>query len=904
MTSSTTTNVTSANGFYKILFDAISNRTAIADTPYTSLTTQSNTASKYNCSGNLKITATIPQSESQTVNYAKCLLGTSETSIGDWISYITSLISSEEFIVTPPIDNLSATAGYTNSKNGVTFAGNPIVDLKAILDDAIANDQWRAWNLNYGRSYTSSTVQTVVAHILNSLNAIIEYVLTNDITTPDDTFKDLVTNMFMDSASKVYQFGHNTLLLPAIVNYVAAKAGQTTTHASRYTGYIQKDSGIFVQVSTTFEDETKWLLSNQSIAPAVTAPYSCVIDGTQQLVCGRYNYPCGASVKNTDNWTPSTTLVTSTDTSVLTDISIGFTSDNYKYVDPRAVKTFATTTGERTEPTGTYSGRKLESSEYSSGTSLRPTATPGVSDSVYIYRKWCSKWALWCWSYSSCSITHTLSENATNYEDTSYHTYKTGIYDNSGTSTCSSTKTTTASQLGNDGTVSYTKANSSFKGNYDTGNYCRLNVDCGDYTSKNYQDSVDITDKALISTVPTYRYASGKSSVTMSTSDASNKFRHGGSGGYAIKSDVYVQTKSYPYTGEFKSGSVLAGPKSTERQVSHDANPENVVKRFDLICLYHTTADCHYFNDSVFKDWVNILQQSWALEVLLSEIRSRIINNPGIILLNRVNRVMGPLARSLTRTTTYVDLPFGPPMIRVPSCYVLPNKYYHSGYSVDNTIDGSYTTYTSTNSSVDIINKITTASADDSWKASSYLDEAWTLMNNSVKITGEISDDTCFMALLPRRGFQLFDAVNDIASTDNTYDIKTEDLVSVTTSATIIAEGSVTKPRIVACKSALSSTLTSYTNILSDTLGSISVPIISIKYIDDGTIDITINTLDNDESNKMYIYVSKASDANGSYSFGVSQSTDSRGIIRYIANVAYDGAETADTPTMLMNKYY
>lgn len=355
------------------------------------ITTQTNTKGAYNASGNARVTASIPV-KSDAPNYCEDMINSQNVNEGVLKMFLELMLSKDFICDRPPSTDLTPIPGYTDSKTGMQYDANPVLNLKEELDKSMSTGhQWHTWNLNYNRNYDQEEVKKVVAHIMAKLNSLIDYVITNDVKKPDDEFRARLVAIFKSPEGKIYSFAHNTLILPAIVNYIAMMKNKHQQHASRSVGMIKGGSGLFTKTgNNSFANETKWKPSGERIAPGVIAPYCIVNKGVQQLHVGAYNYPLCEKMKGQNDWKPSTQQVKDWDPALLKNVTLpAFENDKYKYVDPSTDESFAVTTGNRTEPQPVYSGRKVELNEFRI---LGPELIPTCVAQPELHKKITASW--------------------------------------------------------------------------------------------------------------------------------------------------------------------------------------------------------------------------------------------------------------------------------------------------------------------------------------------------------------------------------------------------------------------------------------------------------------------------------------------------------------------------------
>lgn len=486
---------------------------------------------------------------------------------------------------------------------------------------------------------------------------------------------------------------------------------------------------------------------------------------------------------------------------------------------------------------------------------------------------------------------------------------------------------------GNGGKIDIYKANPRFDEEYDTGKYCGIDgAKCDNQKGvSGVTNNPNDIGKSFVKSIPSYRVNKMNMCKEISSTNSSNKYLDKNSYRLIGTDNLNLQTIKYLYKGEFKPDGIYAGPKVEERKVNHNNGPEVVIKKKELTCLYHTTDDLYFFNDKVFEDWLYLIQTEDVLNQLLNDVRSTVDMNPGLIMLNKVSNQLGKFAKGLTKTSSFVDIPVGPALISMPSTYVLPKRHYHADYHIDNSIDANNVTYDMSKLNVNVVNAIEPKTSSDTYKATNYLDDSFTMINKLCAIDGKVDNETVISATIPKRGYQLFEAVSDNMDSGSDYRIKTtEQLVEITkigntvaqdnefdetnkavadiqhdtnTKSLIDSAGKVIPPRLIISFSELGSMLGSaYINVLKDKGDSIGVPVINFEY-KDGDINIDINTLSDSKDNRAYIYVAKASNTLGSYSAGLMNKKDGKGVDIKFVSIAYDGAESKSTPGILKTRF-
>lgn len=470
-----------------------------------------------------------------------------------------------------------------------------------------------------------------------------------------------------------------------------------------------------------------------------------------------------------------------------------------------------------------------------------------------------------------------------------------------------------------------------FTGDYDTGHYCINGVDCGFAFGDNKRvlNAADLTAKYM-ETIPTYTIPNdaGNGISTIDPQHPQNKYRADKSNNqYQLKKPLAVQQIKHTYTGQFK-GAEHSGPTAAERADGKSVgnnSAASVVKRENVMWTYTVDNDINYFSDAVFSDWLYLIQTENALTMLLNEIRDFVNANPGLILLNKANAVMGTYVRNMNKDEKgFVDLPFGPPLIRIPNTYVLQYKGYYSNHKVNKTIDPANAVYNSGVKRPLVVNSISADKAASQYKPFNYLDNVYTTLNNYCANDACVNKDSVVTITVPMRGCQLFEALSDNQDTKSNQRIKvSSSLVSYIplssqqgTAESLVRLGAGKLPQIIMRVGAQLAERSSWQQ-QSDTTNSqaasayelisngmdIHVPIVNIKRQANGYM-LDVNTLSDSIDNKVFLYIANTSKSLGSYvAKGRSQSNNTTGRQMNIVTVEYDGLETKETPMILVNRY-
>lgn len=333
--------------------------------------------------------------------------------------------------------------------------------------------------------------------------------------------------------------------------------------------------------------------------------------------------------------------------------------------------------------------------------------------------------------------------------------------------------------------------------------------------------------------------------------------------------NVYMQTIKRTYEGSlFPDFRITTGPNSEELT----SKPKNLISstsaKYSSILLspFTTSDDMYYFNDNVFEGWLNQIQQTAYLQTILDDIRTVIEDNLNLVLLNRVNKVLGKLVPKLDDSTTFVDVPFGPPLINVTGSNLLPYKYYYPNFKVEN-IDPKYSSYPLSNTSnVNVINNIIPDKSSKTYADANFLDKSFKEMITHSYLKGIPNENDAICVTIPSRGCQILDLVSTTIGNSTGYKIlQTQNELVYTSSISaskssgltdgndimsenaaykeandieeeinnpnkaINEDGTIVLPRILVTFSELDPLLrTAYDNILESSTSSLSVPMIKL----------------------------------------------------------------------------
>lgn len=474
--------------------------------------------------------------------------------------------------------------------------------------------------------------------------------------------------------------------------------------------------------------------------------------------------------------------------------------------------------------------------------------------------------------------------------------------------------------------VEYRTVKPNFDNIYDTGKYCHSDTPCqynpNDNSNKPIQGYApdELEGTKFITSIPSYQKVrrlneeSDYENIIIDPNDTSaNIFANPP---YALRKDIYVQQMKYMYEGQFGhviyAGPELADIDTTKKKLNQNNVPNTKIKDPLLIWLYETQFDINYFNTNVFEDWLYLIRTGSALKILLNDIRELIASNKELILLHRVNKTIGPYLRKISRDCSFVDLPFGPPLIHLPNSYVLPFKLYHPNVLIENTIDKNNNKYDTSMTRNTVINTVSADIKNNKYKALNYLDNSFTKLIDVSKYFGVFDNSKALSIIIPRMGCQLFEATSDtqdttssdrIISGTNMVSMLPIDITQAKGGEAITVNGKTVPSRIVMCVGQPIDKILgeNYDNVTGS--NEIHAPIITAKN-ENKNIIVDINTSSTDENNKVFIYASKPARCSGNFLAKCKHSTNSvTKLTNSIIHIEYDGNETKETPVVLEKRF-
>ena len=232
----------------------------------------------FNCSGDIRIRANVPDSKNVKPNYMEAFLSADIPKNNTFYKF-KSLIQSADFMA----DLSESIAG---EKQAVTMPKSRDIvytevprdkSLRQLLNESIANGRpWHTWYLMYGRNYNSQNeVKNTLTFMINKVNELIHHIIDNDITKPNDEVRRLVKAIFAKDNGQVYSYARNTFLLPAILNALAVR-NNNDQHCMNGVGWIKAGSQLLPGLDDGSTDTSGVLMRNlkgQKMNAMQSAPF-------------------------------------------------------------------------------------------------------------------------------------------------------------------------------------------------------------------------------------------------------------------------------------------------------------------------------------------------------------------------------------------------------------------------------------------------------------------------------------------------------------------------------------------------------------------------------------------------------------------------------------------------------
>ena len=409
--------------------------------------------------------------------------------------------------------------------------------------------------------------------------------------------------------------------------------------------------------------------------------------------------------------------------------------------------------------------------------------------------------------------------------------------------------------------------------------------------------------------------------------------------------NVYIQTVHHDYKGGVFGVTLQSGPASGEGNTEDLVNGNNfkpsIIKQQSAELTMYTTVDnLFYFNNNVFDFWLhNILRKDY-LQVIINDIREIVSKYPELIMLNKLNNFCNNITDIKLKTDgtnklskTFVGVPIGPPLVELSYPILSHYRFFYPSWTINNSlVKSQYDKSASNNNIINIIGL-----DDKTATKNGYLDRFFsesiqccqydTARMRTTDGKNELTNEECVMMTIPKKGCQVLEVIgDDSVSSSPSYTISQKEnntMVYRTTINGVTEEndayveinknsmddslanlGKVGLPRIICTMKPLDDKFS--TNYELVTPDGVFVPIIELDNTNKDYLRVRINTRNDDNSpdNKMYIYVTNATYAMGSYGV-MTQFENSKELVGYSGYktkcfaILYNGLETSLLPTFL-----
>ena len=859
----------------------------------------------YNTSGNLRIKCSLPKYSEAYPNYASVILKKSVVNgeIVNLMSVLLSFITDPDFITKYVYDE------KLKAQNNV-----PNIDLRnALTNEEICLSGWNA-----SRNFTKDNVPKISNYYIAKFNDLLDYVITNDLCTVDETFNKKFLSLFMSTDDKIYVHSNGTMVLPSLINWMATKRGDGLQIATDLCGYVEKDSKIFPCNKTDdWTKITKWSKNEEEyISPKVNVPKN-INNGVQNR--SLYNYPFDSDTQNI------TTVIDTPVESInyMQNVEPTFIEDRFLYDSTmNGVKYAKRDVG----TDGTGPGKI-----WTNGTGKISVQIP----SILKYMKESTEEL-----YTKCE---NIVENKTkrgpkcNVFKTQTRGWVRGVYNKKDKlKVYTLTQTPEFIKAATDAVLNSTE----FKSKYNNRSFYNANENpkisnvvpstqgvsntitfgekCVKYDDRNTQvikvvnmsqtlrfasclnnehRTVKVCEHSCENNDGEYRGGDDwdqpipcqRNNIIKTAASAKHKvipkdevasYNVGFSVDYKTEATVQIRTGTYSTAYGHSSTDMINPPLD-------DAS----------ICMYTTLKKLYFFNDITFRYWMNIIKNTNNQQLVLNEIRKYVLENIELVMLNRVNKSFGEYARSFGQSTGFVGIPLGPPLVIIPGSYVVDYKYWFPTFTTDNTIDDSLISYDMTKSCNTVLNSISCMNSNN------YLDSMFRSVINACRnLKGTFTADSVISIIIPTKGYQLFEVID-------------KSIVTIAPSESLIKTDKITDTTSAFHDFEMSKILIAFRDLSKDTkyataltaykfIASANIPMLNLTYNNDN-IDMDLNTMSTSLDNKCYIYLSSDSTQEfvgtlkGNGADESDKNVDKNKVNNLYFNIQYNGIDSDKTPICL-----
>lgn len=184
----------------------------------------------------------------------------------------------------------------------------------------------------------------------------------------------------------------------------------------------------------------------------------------------------------------------------------------------------------------------------------------------------------------------------------------------------------------------------------------------------------------------------------------------------------------------------------------------NIRKLSVLTSESKMNKNLYAFTDNVFKFWVEVIKSYEGSQFVLNKLRDYIKEHYEIIMLNKTTQYLRSYADNLfrgeQRDMSFINIPFGPPLVHVPKTILFKEKFVHATFNVQT--NEKYKKYNRNNPNLNVVNLISTEK-----DSNNYMD---TVFKALIKpgddfLKRPINDDVYFTILLPTKGQDILDMI-------------------------------------------------------------------------------------------------------------------------------------------------
>lgn len=243
----------------------------------------------------------------------------------------------------------------------------------------------------------------------------------------------------------------------------------------------------------------------------------------------------------------------------------------------------------------------------------------------------------------------------------------------------------------------------------------------------------------------------------------------------------YYTTIRITYTIEYhkplKAWTELTGNYNVEKPLSVYVPTDNynnpttrktIIYKFNpLISMSKMNKNLYVFTNQTFNFWMAMIRSKQGCQMILNAIRRYAKEHIDMALLCKTSMIMRPYVNkffgpsSTVKDLCFINFPFGPPLVYIPTTTILTDKFYKPETVVYE--DPKYNKYNKSASNVNIIRSLSTG--DKSKDSNNYLDLVFSEMIDMARIQNiPLSNDSYFAIMLPEKGQNILDVISNSIS--------------------------------------------------------------------------------------------------------------------------------------------